>query len=60
MAAKHEGLKDLLLYDRYDRNSFRNYLFACNKTFDDFRSLQLEESSEWAKGDYALAEKGKR
>lgn len=58
MLAKQEGLNRYLLYDRYDRNAFRNYIFPASKTFDDFRAMQLEESSEWAKGDYALAEKG--
>jgi alpha-amylase len=59
VVAKHEGLGRYLLYDRYDRNAFRNYLFPPGKTFEDFCTLQLEEPSEWAKGDYALAEKGK-
>ena len=57
--AKEEGLGRYLLYDRYDRNAFRNYLFPVNKTLEDFAALQLEESPEWAGGEYALAERGK-
>ncbi len=59
VTAKHEGLGPFLIYDRYERNAFRNYLFPATKTFDDFRALDLGESPEWSKGDFALAEKGK-
>src|SRR4030067_299409 len=52
VVAKQEGLEHFLLYDRYDRNAFRNYLFPINKTFEDFRGLRLDETPEWAKCDY--------
>ena len=56
VANKEEGLDRLLLYDRYDRHSFRAYFFSETKTAEDFLTLRLEESAEWAAGRYKPGE----
>ena len=56
--SKQEGLERYLLYDSYDRHAFRIYFFSALKCFDDFASLQLEESPDWAGGGYTWAETG--
>jgi alpha-amylase len=50
--AKEPGLEKYLKYDRWPRNTFRLLLFAPGKTHADFEALHLEESAQFAGGDY--------
>ena len=50
--AKEPGLEKYLKYDRWPRNTFRLLLFAPGKTHADFEALRLDESAQFAGGDY--------
>lgn len=51
---KEPGLEKHLKYDRWPRNSFRLLLFASGKTHADFEALSLEESAQFAGGEYRV------
>jgi alpha-amylase len=51
---KEPGLEKRLKYDRWARNTFRLLLFAPGKTHADFEALRLDESGEFAGGDYRI------
>ncbi len=55
LRAKQKGLERLLRYDRWPRNSFRLLLFSAEKTFEDYRNLQLDENAALAGGEYAVS-----
>ncbi|MGH9772912.1 MAG: alpha-amylase/4-alpha-glucanotransferase domain-containing protein [Candidatus Acidiferrales bacterium] len=50
------NLRAALRYDRYMRHSFRSYLFAGGKEWQDFDSLQLDECGEFAGGAWEVAD----
>lgn len=52
--AKEEGLERLLRYDRWPRHAFRLLLFSIQKSHADYEALCLEESADFAGGNYAI------
>jgi 4-alpha-glucanotransferase len=52
--AKEAGLDRWLRYDRWPRHTFRLLLFSPEKTQADYESITLQESAEFASGDYCV------
>ncbi len=53
---KEPGLEKYLKYDRWPRTTFRLLLFAAGKTHADYAALRLDESAEFAGGDYEIGQ----
>lgn len=54
--AKEDGLERWLRYDRWSRSSFRFLLFGCDKSFDDYGAVRLDEDAALAGGEYGVTE----
>ncbi|MGH9681070.1 MAG: alpha-amylase/4-alpha-glucanotransferase domain-containing protein, partial [Candidatus Acidiferrales bacterium] len=54
--AKEAHLERYLKYDRWPRNTFRLLLFTGGKSHADFEALRLDESADFAGGDYQVEE----
>lgn len=51
---KEPGLELYLVYDRYNRHSFRSLIFPAGKSLEDYLSGRLEELQEAACGPFAV------
>jgi hypothetical protein len=54
VVSREPNLDRYLLYDRYNRHSFRSMVFAAGRTLDDYRLGRLEESRALAGGPFSV------